>query len=608
MPSVTGQVVGAYTLRSLLGQGGMGSVWLAERTDGRHTGVAAVKLLNASLVGEDGEARLRSEGTILGRLRHPHIAQLIDAGLAPTGQPYLIREHVDGERIDAYCDAKRLSIEARLQLFLQVLAAVAHAHANLIVHRDLKPSNVLVAKQGQVKLLDFGIAKLLEGDGRGTPATVTPSGAAVWSPEYAAPEQLTGGVLTTATDVYALGALLYVLLTGQHPARVHTNSPAELMRAIVETEPLRASEAVISGRATRAETAADSAVKRATQPKRLRALLQGDLDNIVAKALKKAPAERYGSVEAFADDVRRYLAHQPVTARPESLEYRTQKFVRRHRWAVAASVVTVAGLAAALVVVNRERAVAQRRFVQVRQLANKLFDIDAQIDQLPGSSPARQMIVETSLDYLQRLSTEVRNDRELALEVGTAYMRVARMQGVPISPNLGQIDKAEQSLREAQRLIQSVLTAQPDNRTAILRMAQINHDRMIIAGLRRADGALSLAGTSATWLTKYLDSGDVEPADAEQVVLALNNVGNRYRLAGQFDQALSLTRRGLDIAGDYPNLEHHLGNLLLSPVVDPIAIRERSKQPSTIFVKPRRSWNRRRARVTMDEPGRMSWP
>ena len=234
MPSLTGQVVGAYTLRSLLGQGGMGSVWLAERTDGRYTGVAAVKLLNASVVGEDGEARLRSEGTILGRLRHPHIAQLIDAGLAPTGQPYLIREHVDGERIDAYCDAKRLSIEARLQLFLHVLAAVAHAHANLIVHRELKPSNVLVAKQGQVKLLDFGIAKLLEGDGRGTPATVTPSGAAVWSPEYAAPEQLTGGALTTATDVYALGALLYVLLTGQHPARVHTNSPAELVRAIVE--------------------------------------------------------------------------------------------------------------------------------------------------------------------------------------------------------------------------------------------------------------------------------------------------------------------------------------------------------------------------------------
>ncbi len=560
--SLAGQVVGAYRLHTPLGQGAMGSVWLGERSDGRVAGVVAVKLLNVNVMNRDGEARFRREGSILARLRHPYIAQLIDVGVLPTGQPFLITEHVDGERIDAYCDGKRLPIATRIQLFLHVLAAMAHAHANLFVHRDLKPSNVLVARDGQVKLLDFGTAKLLEVD----PAMLLNQSGSALMPEYAAPEQLTGGVVTTATDVYALGALLYVLLTGQHPARVHTNSPAELLRAIVKTEPLPASEAVVSGRATRAETAADTAAKRATQPKRLRAQLLGDLDTIVAKALKKVPTERYGSVDALADDLRRYLAHQPVTARTDSVVYRTCKFARRHRWLSAAGVVTVAGLATGLVVVSRDRAVAARRFVQVRQLANRLFDIDAQLGQLPGNNRARQVIVETSLDYLQRLAPDVRGDPDLGLEVGTAYMRVARVQGVPPAANLGQVDHAERNLRLAEQFVQTVLSAQPANRAALLRMAQISHDRMILAGLRRPDdAALPLAGVSAAWLNKYLERGTVDPADAEQVVVTLNGIANRYRLEAQFDQALSLTRRGIDIAsgGDNPNVKHQVGILLV---------------------------------------------
>jgi len=322
--SLSGMVVGAYTLRTPLGQGGMGSVWLADRSDGRFSGQAAVKLLNASLIGRDGEARFRREGNILARLRHPNIARLIDAGLSPLGQPYIVLEHVDGERIDRYCESHGLGIPERIRLFLEVLDAVAHAHANLIVHRDLKPPNVLVASDGRVRLLDFGIAKLIDPD-PGEPATVTRAGESALTPEFAAPEQVTGGDITTATDIYSLGVLLCALLTGKHPVGTFPTTPAEWVRAIVELEPRPMSE-----------LAAES-----SSSNRHAAALRGDLDNIVRRALRKAPEERYPSVEAFADDLRRYLRHEPVSARPDTLTYRTSKFVRRHPAAVAAALLAI---------------------------------------------------------------------------------------------------------------------------------------------------------------------------------------------------------------------------------------------------------------------------
>ena len=359
--SLAGQALGAYTLRSLVGQGGMGSVWLAERSDGRYQSQAAAKLLNASLVGRDGEARFRREGSILARLRHPNIARLIDAGVSAAGQPYLILEHVDGERIDRFCDARRLGIEARIRLFLEVLAAVSHAHANLVVHRDLKPSNVLVAGDGQVKLLDFGIAKLLEGDARGEPTALTREGESALTPEYAAPEQVTGGDVTTATDVYALGVLLYLLLTGRHPTGGERGSAAGLIRAIVEAAPVRASDAVTAVHGGAAPLS-EAAACRAATPQKLRALLRGDLDNILAKALKKQPAERYASAEAMADDLRRYLDQRPVRARADSLGYRTRKFVSRNRLALgAAAVAGTALLAGAGVALWQARAAARQR-------------------------------------------------------------------------------------------------------------------------------------------------------------------------------------------------------------------------------------------------------
>ncbi|MET0555261.1 MAG: protein kinase, partial [Vicinamibacteria bacterium] len=354
--SLAGTVLGAYTLREPIGQGGMGTVWLADRTDGRYQGTAAVKLLNPSLLGEEGEGRFRREGSILARLRHPHIAQLIDAGVSPAGQPFLVLEHVDGQRIDRSCDEKALPVEARLRLFLDVLAAVAHAHRNLVVHRDLKPSNVMVDAEGRVKLLDFGIAKLV-GLAPGESTNLTSTGARLMTPQYAAPEQLTGGDVTTATDVYALGALLYVLLTGRHPVGDDTCSPAELVRAIVDTEAARVSDAAATG-----AQAEGRAQQRATTPKRLRGALRGDLDNIVAKALKKDPAERYASAEAMAEDLRRHLDHLPVRARADSLGYRTRKFVTRHRLVLsAAAAVAIALATGAGVAVQQARASSRAR-------------------------------------------------------------------------------------------------------------------------------------------------------------------------------------------------------------------------------------------------------
>jgi serine/threonine-protein kinase len=377
--SLAGLAIGAYTLISLIGAGGMGTVWLARRSDGRFEGEAAVKLLNPSLIGHAGEERFSLEGSILARLRHPHIAQLIDAGVSGLSQPYLVLEYVDGERIDAYCDGRKLEIEARIRLFLDVLAAVSHAHANLIVHRDLKPSNVLVGTDGRVKLLDFGIAKLLERDlGAGEATALTREGA-VLTPEYAAPEQLAGGHVTTATDVYALGVLLYVLLAGRHPISEGTRSTAELLRAVLEKEPARLSETFASsGKQAPAKTAA----QRSTPAGRLRRLLRGDLDTIVAKALKKDPAERYASVAALADDLRRHLDHQPIGARPDALAYRAAKFVRRNRAPVALTALTLLALAGGLVGTitqarraTRQAAIAGEQAARAEAVRDFLFEV-----------------------------------------------------------------------------------------------------------------------------------------------------------------------------------------------------------------------------------------
>jgi serine/threonine protein kinase/Tol biopolymer transport system component len=341
-PGLAGQTFGVYKLVSEVGHGGMGTVWLAERSDGRFERRVAVKVLNIALMGKGGEERFKREGRILGRLTHPHIAELIDAGVSAAGQPFLVLEYVEGDHIDRYCDQTNLDIKTRLKLFIDVLRAVAHAHANLIVHRDLKPSNILVRTDGQAKLLDFGIAKLLEGDGQ-KEAALTLEGGRALTPEYAAPEQLKGRPVTSATDVYASGVLLYVLLTGRHPVGSGPHTPAGLVKAILDIEPPRPSE-IVTSRAANEEASVANARRRATIPDKLARLLRGDLDTIVAKALKKNPTERYASIEAFADDLQRYLKHKPITARPDAFTYRAAKFVRRHRNSVTATLLAMLAL------------------------------------------------------------------------------------------------------------------------------------------------------------------------------------------------------------------------------------------------------------------------
>jgi eukaryotic-like serine/threonine-protein kinase len=365
--SLAGQTLGNYRLERPIGEGGMGSVWLAHRSDGRYAGKVAIKLLNASLIGQRGGERFKREGAILARLAHPNIARLIDAGVTGSGQPFLVLEYVEGERIDFFCDGARLDVPARLRLLLDVVAAVAHSHANLIVHRDIKPMNVLVATGGLVKLLDFGIAKLLEDGALASGANeLTRAGDRVLTPEYAAPEQLLNQPVTTATDVYALGLLFYLLLGGQHPVAPSVRSTAELVETVIDTPAPRLSDAVCSPRTLPREALVVNAASRSTTPERLQRLLRGDLDNIVAKALKKVPGERYATVSAFADDIRRYLDHQPISARPDSIAYRTAKFVRRNRVPVAAGAVAALAVVAGLLgtITQAQRAAQEAREAQ----------------------------------------------------------------------------------------------------------------------------------------------------------------------------------------------------------------------------------------------------
>jgi tetratricopeptide (TPR) repeat protein len=417
--SLAGTRVGAYTLLSPLGRGGMGTVWLAERSDGRFTGRAAVKLLNVSLIGREGEERFKREGSVLARLTHAHVAHLIDAGVSPAGQPYLVIEHVEGEHIDRYCDANSLDIDARIRLFLSVLDAVAHAHANLIVHRDIKPSNVLVRHDGTVKLLDFGIAKLLgERDGE---APLTMDGAMLLTPEFAAPEQVTGGAITTATDVYALGLLLYVLLGAPHPAAACTGSAVDLLKAIVDTDPPRLSDVAPQGRS-----------------------LRGDLDTIVAKAMKKAPHERYASVSAFADDLRRYLRRQPVSARPDTLRYRAGRFVRRHARACAAATLVgllVIGLVAFYTVrIAAERDRARRAADKSARVAELLTSLLTGAD--PYATHDREPTVRNILEAgAERVRQELADQPELRAEMLSVLGRVHQ--------RLGNLDIARPLLEEA---------------------------------------------------------------------------------------------------------------------------------------------------------------
>jgi len=588
--SLEGARVGAYTLVKSIGRGGMGTVWLASRNDGRYEGQAAIKLLNPELVGHTGAERFRREGTILARLTHPNIARLIDAGVSDTGQPYLVLEHVAGRHIDRHCDDYALSVGDRIRLFLDVLAAVAHAHANLIVHRDLKPSNVLVSKDGQVKLLDFGIAKLLERDPSRPEMTLSRD--AGLTPKYAAPEQVNGGPITTATDVYALGVLLYELLSGHDPVGAHGLSAADIVRAIVDTTPRRMSVAAVDvGEGP--QMLAERAFRRATTPDGLRRRLQGDLDTIVAKALKKNPQERYASVAEFADDLRRYLHHQPIAARPDTFAYRAGKFARRHRRSLiagAATTLLVAGTIAFYTVkLAHERDRAERQAAKASKVSELLTDL------LNGADPyrtgdAHEPTVRHLLDVgAARISKGVDGQPEVQAEVATVIGRIYQ--------RLGLYDKArpflEQALALGRRSVgpDHVSIAQSLNDLGVLNRERGNLAaaqplleeslamRRRLLGSVDKDVAVTLVELARVLRDRGLDA-TAEPLIRESLAIRKKVFGELHRetATSTNDLALVLLQRG-DLAGaealfrqnlatnmrllgvDHPNVAVSMGNL-----------------------------------------------
>jgi tetratricopeptide (TPR) repeat protein len=506
---------GPYRLMRLLGRGGMGSVYYAERADGEVEQRVAIKVIGQRRLEPAFVDRFLRERQILATLHHPGIARLLDVGHTGDGQPYLAMEYVDGVPIDVY--AASLDLRGKLALFLQACEAVSYAHRNLIIHRDLKPSNMLVESCGELKLLDFGIAKILDD---AIDRTLTQERAL--TPAFASPEQVRGAAQATTSDVYSLGAVLYQLLTGQSPHAIAGQGQQAIELAVCLTAP--------------------------ASPSRLNPSIPKDLDAIILKALRKEPDERYGSADALAGDIRAFLESGPVAARRGNAWYLGRKFLRRHWAAVAACAAIVGSLSAGLLVADRERAIAQRHFLEVRQLANKLFDIDALARQLPGSSKTRQLIVDTSLDYLGRLAADARGDPELALEVGNAYMWVARVQGVPISSNLGQIDQAAKNLLLAEGFIHSVLAAQPGNRKALLLSAQVARDRMILADINGQSGEVNeFARQSVASLEKFNAQRSDQP-EAPAILVTYLNVAQVYEHIQRTDEALALCLRGGELA------------------------------------------------------------
>jgi eukaryotic-like serine/threonine-protein kinase len=476
-----GQRVGPYEIVEPIGEGGMGTVYRAVRADKEYEKHVAIKLIQA---GQDSSvviSRFKNERQILASLEHPNIARLLDGGTTDSGAPYVVMELIEGERIDVYCDRHRLPIRERLKSFLQVCAAVQFAHQRLIIHRDIKPGNILVGPDGVPKLLDFGIAKLLD-PAAGVDATITMFQAL--TPSYASPEQIKGGPITTATDVYSLAVVLYELLTGHSPYRVSVRLPHRLAQAVCETDPERPSTAVMRTEmrdtgASPIEITPDSAsAVRDGSPEKLRRSLRGDLDNIVLTALRKEPELRYATVEQFAEDIRRHLAHLPVIASKGTLSYRAGKFIARNKVAVLGTAAVALTLIGGIVVASREariarqqaaiaqaeRARAQRRFDDVHKLANSLiFEVHDSIENLPGATATRKLIMDRAVQYLDSLAKDAGGDSSLERDLGAAYKRIGQVQGDPWQGNVGNADAMLVSFAKSADLFDEVAKANPDS-------------------------------------------------------------------------------------------------------------------------------------------------
>jgi serine/threonine-protein kinase len=636
--SPAGQTIGAYRLLRSIGQGGMGDVWLAERSDGRFEKQVAIKFLRFAVASGGGANRFKREGKILAQLAHPKIAELLDAGVTADGRPYLVLEHVQGGPITEYCDEHTLAVGDRIRLFLDVLSAVARAHANLVVHRDIKPSNVLVSDTGQVKLLDFGIAKLIVEKAEVPLATqLTLEGAGALTPQFAAPEQITNGPITTATDIYALGLLLYLLLTGQHPAGSRTQSTAELVKAIVETEPLRPSDA--------AGSASPSAIasRRAATPAKLRRQLRGDVDTIVGKMLKKNAAERYSSVTEVADDLQRFLNLQPISARPDTLPYRAAKFVRRNRvttgLAALAAIAMIGGATATLLQFQTAR---RQRDFAFRELAradrtnslNEFLLSDAAPSHRPVSAnqllqraehvierenyahdPGNHVKILASLglrffdrDENETASRLLGQAYELSRKIADPSARAQASCALALSEDrAGKREHAEALIQEGLREIPDDPQFALDRVFCLLHGSEVNvTDGAAKAAIQRAELAKRMAETSALASSSLRLSASLDLASAynlagrhreaisefSQAALLMSDLGYddtttaadlytdwglALMLAGQLNEAERIYRRAIDI-GRSPQGEEAITPTLLNNYADTLFQTERLEE------------------------------
>jgi non-specific serine/threonine protein kinase/serine/threonine-protein kinase len=572
-PALPGESFGPYRILRRVAAGGMSLVYEALRDDAEFHKRVAIKFVHRGIDDRGLGERFRSERQILAQLEHPYIARLLDGGTTPDDVPYLVMEYVDGLTIDRFVAEHRLPRTERLQLFLQVCEAVQYAHRNLVVHRDLKPANILVTTGGMVKLLDFGIAKLITSEPAGQATTVR-----ALTPEYASPEQMIGRKITTSTDVYSLGVLLFVLLADRLPYGPGAAQPAALLRAICQDEPV-------------------------WEP---RGLIEGDLESIVAKALRKEPERRYLSVEQFSADLRRYLAGMPVTARPDTLFYRARKFaVRRAVLLAAVSALAVAilvGLTASLWEARRaerQGLIAQRRFDDVRTLARSLlFDVYNSISALPGSLPARRLLASRAQQYLDSLEREAGNDSDLARELAESYLRLGDVLGSPYAANLGDTSGALESFRKAAALLEReaaqdasspgvqeqlaqahatlgavlVRMGKAEEAVSVLKQAAAeaealyhrNHDfshaqklSLAYSYLAQAQGAAALKGSvpaseelaTSRKALEILEAAGPRPEESWQVSLASRHfrVGYALRALGDSTGEISYYRQALDI-------------------------------------------------------------
>jgi serine/threonine protein kinase/tetratricopeptide (TPR) repeat protein len=544
-----GRQAGPYKMVRRIGRGGMGSVYLAVRADEQFRRRVAVKLVHPGF--DDGQilARFENERNTLAVLDHPYIVKLLDAGTTEDGLPYLVMDYIDGESADDYCDRNRLVTDARLQLFRKLCAAVHYAHQNLVVHRDLKPSNIIVTPAGEPRLLDFGIAKLLRPEFGAAQMGLTRTRFQPMTPEYASPEQVEGRPVTTASDIYALGVILYRLLTGHHPYEGRMNTAADIERAIRDVDPERPSS--LTRRGGPRPSTADR--KTAEPPK-----IGADLDMIVLTAMAKEPRRRYASADHLSEDIARYLDGRPVLARDQTTGYKLRKFASRHRTPVMAGAVAVMALIAATFVslwsagvARRERDRAEQRLADVRKFTRVVFELDDAARS--GSTAARQRAVSQTLDSLNRLAGEESADPAARSDLVENYLRVGDLQGNPYVPNLGDTEGARRSFERAFRLATDSLQRAPESPVARRDLAR--------ASLKLGESTAT-GGDQVKALKLYTDARDAltalaaaDPANLDirrDLLNALDKMGTAHYHLDDLPRAIDCYRRYVDTARSMP--------------------------------------------------------